>query len=178
MDRRGLPDGLVTRMNTTEPEWVFAYGSNMDLDDLRGWLADQGQSANGIQRVEQAALPDHRLVWNYHSVSRQGGAANVEPCAGRDLPGLALLVDAATLQAIDRKEGNPRYYSRGRSPLTLRLQGGQEVSAWVYVAVPERCSDTPVPPRRAYLGLLLKAARKYALPAWYLAELEGTMTAD
>src|SRR5262249_13817629 len=116
--------------------------------------------------------------WNYRSVSRDGGAANVERCAGRDLPGLALSVDAATLAAIDRKEGHPRYYSRGSSRLTVRLQRGEDIAAWGYVAVPERVSAAPVPPRRAYLELLLKAAREHPLPAWYVAELEATTTVD
>ena len=165
-------------MNASETEWVFAYGSNMNLGDLRGWLAAQGHSGDGIRRVELAILPGYRLVWNYRSITRDGGAANVAPCAGRNLPRLALSVDARTLATIDRKEGHPRYYSRASAPIVVRLQRGEDISAWVYIAVPERCSAAPVPPRRAYLDLLLKAAREHALPAWYVAELEATTTAD
>lgn len=165
-------------MSSGQPEWVFAYGSNMDVDDLRGWLATKGLEADGIRRVERAALTGYRLVWNYRSTSRDGGAANVEPCAGQDLPGLALSVDAMTLTAIDQKEGHPRYYNRGSSPLPVRLLTGEEIVAWVYVAIPDRCSASPVPPRRAYLQLLINAARQHGLPAWHVAELEATSTVD
>lgn len=165
-------------MSASETQWVFAYGSNMAVEDLRSWLAAHGYSPDGIARIEAATLPGYRLVWNYYSVSRGGGAANVEPCAGRNLPGLALLVDAKTLAGIDQKEGHPNYYRRGSSQRVVRLKSGEDISAWVYVAVPERCSARPGPPRRAYLALLRKAAREHALPDWYIAELEATPTAD
>ena len=165
-------------MSAGDPAWVFAYGSNMDVDDLRGWLARKGVEPDGLLRVERAMLAGYRLVWNYRSISRDGGAANVEPCEGRDLPGLTLSVDAKTLKAIDQKEGHPSYYSRGSSPLTVRLQDNGEVAAWLYVAVQARCSVTPVWPRRDYLQLLVDAARKHALPAWHVAELEATSTVD
>jgi hypothetical protein len=165
-------------MSAAEAQWVFAYGSNMDLGDLRSWLAAKGHRAGGIRCVQPAVLAGYRLIWNYRSISRDGGAANVGPCVGRDLPGLALSVDDATLAAIDPKEGHPRFYSRGSSPLAVRLQRGDDILAWVYVAVPERCSAVPVSPRRAYLELLRNAATEHALPAWDIAELEATAAAD
>jgi hypothetical protein len=165
-------------MSAGDCPWVFAYGSNMDVDDLRGWLAKKGHGADGILRVEPATLARHRLVWNYRSVSRNGGAANVEPCDGRELPGLALSVDPKTLKAIDEKEGHPSYYRRGSSPLSVRLHDSSEIAAWLYIAVQARCNATPVWPRRDYLQLLVDAARKHALPAWHIAELEATPTVD
>ena len=168
----------VPKTRTDELHWVFAYGSNMATDDLGHWMALTGNPASGLVRIEPATLPEHRLVWNYRSKSRNGGAANVEPCAGRDLPGVALLVNAAVLNAIDRKEGHPRFYSRGSSPLRVRLLRSDEVGAWVYVAVPGRCSPTPVLPRRAYVQLLIAGARQHGLPASHVAELEATPTAD
>ncbi len=165
-------------MSASDPVWVFAYGSNMDVEDLRSWLAKKACGADGLLRVEQATLTGYKLVWNYRSISRDGGAANVEPCGGRDLPGLALSVDATTLTAIDQKEGHPRYYNRGSSPLPVRLLTGEEIVAWVYVAIPDRCSASPVHPRRAYLQLLINAARQHALPAWHIADLEATPTVD
>lgn len=158
--------------------WVFAYGSNMATDDLKRRLADHAGSADGLVRVESAYLPDHRLVWNYRSNTRGGGAANVERCSGRELPGVALLVDETALSVIDRKEGHPSFYSRGVSPLHARLSGGDEITAWVYVAVKRRCSTTPVLPLRTYLQLLIDGARKHGLPATHIAELEATPTAD
>ena len=158
--------------------WVFAYGSNMATDDLKRRIVDEAGSADGLVRVAGAFLPDHQLVWNYRSSTRKGGAANVERCYGRELPGVALLVDEAVLGVIDRKEGHPSFYNRGASPVRLRLSGGEEINAWVYVAARRRCSPRPVLPRRAYLQLLIDGARQHGLPATHIAELEATPTAD
>ena len=150
----------------------------MDVVELRDWLAKKGHCADGILRVERATLASYRLVWNYYSKSRDGGAANVEPCAGRDLPGLALSVDDETLKGIDQKEGHPTYYSRGSSRLTVGLHDGQAIDAWVYIAVRDRCSATLVRPRPEYLRLLVNAASEHALPDWHIAELVATPTVD
>lgn len=165
-------------MNHATDAWVFAYGSNMDLEDLRRWFGERGHDANGIQAAECAVLPGYRLVWNYYSPGRRGGAANIEPQIGHELPGVALKVDAAALGAIDAKEGHPRYYSRGDRKMPIRLRDSGEVEAWVYIALPERCSATPVRPRRNYLGLMIAAAERYHFPDWYLNELGATPTAD
>ena len=170
--RLALPSGSDGR------NWVFAYGSNMATDDLRSRILATGGREDGLARVEAATLSGYRLIWNYRSKSRDGGAANVEPYAGQDLPGVALLVDADVLRAIDRKEGHPHFYDRGQAPLRVRLGGGDEVDAWVYVARPERRSATPTLPRRAYLQLLIDGARLHGLPMSHIAELQAMPTAD
>jgi len=165
-------------MHPGDLDWVFAYGSNMHMVDLRRWLAENGHGAGGIHRVEPATLPGYRLAWNYRSRTRNGGAANVAPAEGRVLPGLALLVDAVTLRALDMKEGHPSWYDRGASRHTLRLHAGGVVDGWVYVATAARCSVDAVWPRREYLELLVVAAREHGLPHAHVAELEATPTAD
>ena len=158
--------------------WVFAYGSNMDLADLRRWFRDRNRDVNGIHSHQYAVLPGYRLVWNYYSSGRRGGAANIELQAGRELPGVALQVDSTALAAIDAKEGHPSYYNRGDRMMPIRLGDGRVVGAWVYIARPERCSAAPVRPRRDYLGLMIAAAEQYQFPDWYLNELRATSTAD
>lgn len=161
-----------------ELEWVFAYGSNMSLKDLRDWFARKGYGEPRIARVERAILPDYRLVWNYYSTSRKGGAANVERADGGTLPGLALLVSANTREAIDAKEGHATYYCRGTSPVPVVLADGTPISAWLYVAVVSRCKPTAQPPTRAYLDLLISAAEEHGLPDDHVAMLKATPTAD
>jgi len=162
----------------TELDWVFAYGSNMDVDDLCRWLKARGHPEPRVARVEVALLSDFRLVWNYRSGARRGGAANVEPAEGKELPGLALQVDAPTLAGIDLKEGHPHRYRRGPKRVPVRLESGELERAWLYVVLPEFTLGELVPPRRAYLELLLRAAERHAFPAWYVAELGRTPTAD
>jgi gamma-glutamylcyclotransferase (GGCT)/AIG2-like uncharacterized protein YtfP len=162
----------------TEEIWIFAYGSNMNLGDLRRWLAENGVPTDGILKARPATLPGYRTVWNYRSKARGGGAANITQAVGRDLPGVALRVDGPTLAAIDKKEGHPEVYSRGNRRHAILLGDATEVEAWVYVARPERCSDRGEWPRREYLDLLLDGARKHGLPPWRVRELEVTPTFD
>ena len=53
-------------------EWVFAYGSNLHIEDLKHWLRHYGYCDQGIIQGLPAILDDYRLVWNYSPV-RQGG---------------------------------------------------------------------------------------------------------
>ncbi|HTR56146.1 MAG TPA: gamma-glutamylcyclotransferase family protein [Kofleriaceae bacterium] len=159
-------------------EWTFAYGSNMDVDDLRSWFIANGHHKARIERCEPATLPGFRLVWNYYSQSRKGGAANIERFAGAVLPGVALHVNGAGLAAIDRKEGHPNYYSRGDVPVRAQLIGGTSVEAWVYVAVADRCRATEIPPTRAYLDMMIRAAERVGLPAAHVEMLRSTPTME
>src|SRR6516162_10127379 len=104
---------------------VFAYSSNTDLADLRRWFMKHNYDVNGIHSDEYAVLPGHRLVRNYYSTGRRGGAANIEPQADRELPGGALQVDsskrsltssALTRQAMCSIQPRPRSPSTRSSP--------------------------------------------------------------
>lgn len=159
------------------PAWVFAYGSNMELDDLARWLGERGYPQLVPIAMEPGMLPGYRLCWNYRSPARKGGAANVEPCDGPPLPGLALAVDAALLEAIDHKEGHPERYKRELLP--VMLASGRRIEAWVYRVTEDwRVEGEPVWPRGAYLELLLKGARHHGLPDWHIAALEEVPRAE
>lgn len=155
--------------------WVFAYGSNMDLEDLTKWLQKKPEFAGfEIFGWEIATLPGYELVWNYYSKSRNAGAANVHEKKGRSLPGLALKVNEKCLAGIDKKEGHPNYYDRGNKPVSVTLQDGRKVDCWLYVARKERTRSELVPPTQQYLDLLIKAAEKFQFPSWYQEELKQT----
>jgi hypothetical protein len=158
-------------------EWTFAYGSNMDVDGLRSWLKDNGHIDARVDRWERATLAGHCLVWNYYSRTRRGGAANVKQCEGASLPGVALQLNSAGLAAVDRKEGHPKFYSRGEAPVTVQLSDGTSVRAWLYIAVSNKCRLTKVPPTREYLDIIIKAAERHSLPADHIEMLRGTPTA-
>ena len=157
--------------------WVFAFGSNMNLADLRRWLRERALPDEGLLRAEPATLAGFRLIWNYRSQLRDGGAANLEEAPGVDLPGVAIAVHEAMLGYIDTKEGHPNRYRRVR-PHPVELDGGRSVDAWVYRVTEAFLQPPPVWPRRAYLDLMLAGAREHGLPAHYIAELEKTPTCD
>ena len=156
--------------------WVFAYGSNMNLPDVRRWFLEHDREWREPERVEAAMLVQHRLAWNYYSRTRRSGAANVESVeAGESasLPGVAMVVGDAFLRGIDAKEGHPSRYRR--SLRAVCIQNGATVEAWVYSVEPEFLRSSPPAPSRAYLSHMLCAARRYCFPEEYVAELEALM---
>ncbi len=169
----GLPARAFVEAGGT---WVFAYGSNMHLPDLARWIASRDLPPPRVQCLRLATLREHAIVWNYRSPGRRGGAANVAPAPGQAVPGVALLVDAATLHAIDRKEGHPARYSRGTTPKALELLTGGSMHAWVYEVTDAWRQPRQVPPRPEYLNLVIEGARRFGLPEWHLRILEATTT--
>lgn len=159
-----------------ELSWVFAYGSNMDLDDLARWLRERGHPERAPHEICAAVLEAHRLVWNYRSPARKGGAANIEAHAASSLPGVCLLVDEALLQALDEKEGHPHRYARQLR--RVRIAGDRDAFAWVYAVTEAWCQDEPCWPRRAYLDIVLRGARTHELPTWHLDALAKVETVD
>lgn len=156
--------------------WVFAYGSNMHLEDLEGWFVRSAEPWARPLRAVPASLAGFRLVWNFHSDSRAGGAANVERAHGHMLHGLGLLVSEPVFQGIDKKEGYPLVY--GRELVSIALSGGEAVDAWVYAVQPDRTRESFVPPTKHYRNLLIVGAKAHRLPAFYIDELESIQTAD
>jgi hypothetical protein len=65
-----------------------AYGSNLNLNHLRAFLASRGVPARHVQTPRLAILPDHRLRTNYASWVQRAGACNVEPSQGRVVEGI------------------------------------------------------------------------------------------
>jgi len=151
---------------------VFAYGHNMDLDSLRRWLEENGYDPSGLRGCRPAVLPDHALVWNYHSCRGRGGAANIEPCPGSEVWGALIELEEGLLRALDHKENSPAAYCRGNQRLTVSVPEEGEVEAWVYVARPNSGTRRDVWPTRAYRELMLRGARSLGLPSEYLEELE------
>ncbi|MBI2483157.1 gamma-glutamylcyclotransferase [Candidatus Uhrbacteria bacterium] len=162
----------------TSEHQIFAYGSNMHLPDLRRWLEEHGENPDGILRSEPATLRGWRIAWNYFSRKRNGGAANIVRAIGHILPGVVVSVDRPTLEAIDYKEGHPQYYDRGKRRLRVRLASGTDILAWTYIARREHWQRELVQPRRAYLDLLIEAARSHKLDPDHIAALEATPTVD
>lgn len=153
---------------------VFVYGSNMHLDDLGAWMASAGLGAPSVSGVRRGALEGHRLAWDYRSPSRGEGAADVIRAKGARVPGLVLEVDAATLAAIDQKEGHPDRYARGERPEPVHLEGGEDARAFVYRVTDAWRRPEPVWPSTDYLALLVEAARAHGLPADHHAALCAT----
>ena len=150
---------------------VFAYGSNMHVPDLRAWMERKGFSDAQILGSRSALLHGWELVWDYRSPSRLGGAANVRPNQGKLLPGVVLDLDQRGLDAVDRKEGHPGRYDRTDRLVDVHLPTHDVVSAWLYVVTDAWREPEIVPPRRAYLKLVIEGALTHDLPEWHVEML-------
>jgi hypothetical protein len=162
-------------------DWTFAYGSNMKTGDLEADLHDRYGVSNSIIETAPAVLPGWRLVWNYPSVSRGCGAANIEEAAGQDLPGVAIRLTDAGLKALDKKEGHrkdPEQSSYRRYLQSIGLSSGQTIEAWTYVARPEKTRMDPQWPSKAYRQLLIDGATENRLPKAHIEALKDIQVCD
>ena len=158
------------------PEWVFAYGSNLALEELRKWMAQHRFAEGAVLTAHAARLYGHRLTWRYYSGRRAGGAADLRPLAGAVVHGAALRVSHAGWCALDNKEGYPSVYGRELHPVELE-QGGW-VHAWVYRVAASHRRRGFVAPRRDYLSLLVEGGKYFGCPREYFAALSHLPTAD
>lgn len=156
--------------------WVFAYGSNMHLADLERWLGSRPPPRGRILQAQAAHVEGYRLVFNYYSPRRRGGAANVEATPNQRLPGVAVRLNDAGLAAMDDKEGHPHRYVREATRTVLA--SGSEVDAWIYVVRPEFTTAEPVLPTRHYRKLLVEGAVEFGLPEAHIAGLRRLETCD
>lgn len=159
-------------------ERVFAYGSNTNLNDLEQWMKNKGLQPDVINGYlaalrtngKCACLAGYRLVWNYVSPSRGGGAANVELAPQECVYGVVYEVDDELLKLFDRKEGHPTYYCRKQCQIQA-LDGEQLVVGWVYMAT--KTEPRLVPPTQEYKAIVMEGARFWGLPDRWLCFLES-----
>jgi len=155
----------------------FAYGSNMNEEDLARWCRKKGYEPVRPLRREVAVLRGWRLVFNYYSHSRKGGAANIEPREGCEVWGVLMELSEEDYEKIRKKEGAPRCYEE--ITVTVVTRDGRVVDGVKTFRVARgRESGGFVPPTREYLNLIVEAAERYQFPKWYIDELRSVRTMD
>lgn len=152
----------------------FAYGSNMDLEDFKKYCSDKGHTdvTSEMKSVAVGKLENYDLLFNYYSVGRKGGAANIAPCAGKDVYGLIYEVSQNALDVIRIKEGCPKYY--GEVELEVEMLGtSRKEKVLSYIVVKEREKKEHQPPTEEYLRLILENAIKNNFPEFYVKKLQA-----
>jgi len=140
----------------TEMTRVFAYGSNLNAQDLHA------RTGIVLKPIGLAILPSYRLVFNYRSRTRGGGALSVSDvdAAQHAVAGVLFEVpDSSVLAAIDRKEGHPTRYTR--IPVTVEMSGAR-VEAFTYITNPAHV-ETFVQPTDAYVSIVEQGYRDHGL---------------
>ena len=132
-------------------QYYFAYGSNLNLDDFTIWCSRNSLSDAKLIPIGLAQLPDYRLAFSHKSVSRRGGALNIEGQVGAVVEGVLFEVQGGDgWRALDRKEGAPRHYER----LTVKVtqENGHTTTATTYIN--PRVGGDYVKPTDEYLQLV------------------------
>lgn len=145
----------------------FAYGSNMDWQQMRG-------RCPSARFVGRAVLPDYRLAFTRRSDARGCGVADAVLEKGRCVWGVVYEISDLDVGGLDTPEGyRPgremnSYWRRG---CVVLLDGDEQQPLTVSTYFAEREPDPP-PPNQAYMDLLLSGARHWCLPDEYIKDLE------
>lgn len=140
--------------------FVFGYGSLLDQEDAERTVPD-------IEYLYNALLPGYRIACTRFSTGRGGGVADVVPDDMCNVWGAVYRVNAAGLEALDRREGVQSFVYR-RDSLTVLRNGAENdpVRVQVYTVVDK--SEEPVPCTSAYRDLILRGAESRCFPDDYL----------
>ena len=144
----------------------FAYGSNMDPDQMR-------KRCPGCAFVAPARLPDHRLVFS-RSWAAWGGAgvADIQASPGSVVEGVVWEISETHRDALDEYEEYPTAYTR--KDVVVETFEGKTMTAFAYFAKP----FGRYRPGRRYLQSLIEGARAHGLSPEYIAFLAAIPTED
>ena len=155
----------------------FAYGSNMDREDLDKWCSHKGVPL--VKRLGEfpAKLGHYILTFNYLSTTRNGGAANIMESEEHSVYGLLMEVKEDGIDAIKDKEGCPRYYQEIYVDVEM-FDGTMIRDVRTYKVVKHLEEREHQPPTREYLQLIIGSARRYGFPVDYIEYLKSIATKD
>jgi gamma-glutamylcyclotransferase len=146
----------------------FAYGSNMDEQELR-------EGCKSCRALGPARLDDHRLAFTRRSIRTHTGVADVVYSPREMVWGVLYLIDEGDLDTVDKKEGAGWAYIRTRKRVRLARDGSTH-DAITYTVLNKE--PVEVPPSRTYLDRLMTAAREHGLPNDYIEAVGARPTAE
>jgi hypothetical protein len=165
----------VATLRGAIPVYYFAYGSNMDEDDLRKWCERNKRPFPDWLLLGTACLEGYQLSFNCYALSRNGGAANLMECPGQQVFGLLFEIDRdKDLATIRKKEGYPDQY--GEVPVTVECNGESLDSVTTYKVAQSEETPDHQKPTPYYMGLILRSAQRHDFPAEYIQFLERIET--
>ena len=153
-------------MSKTTGFLYFAYGSNLNLNDLREWERDHAFATNGEKSFVDSIsildgiffLPDHQLQFTYKSAGREGGVLDVVPKTGHAVAGKLFEVEDWNL--LDAKEGAPHVYEKIK--ITVIDEVGKTFEAFTYV-VSSRNKVEYVKPNQKYVAIVSDGYREFGI---------------
>ena len=156
--------------------WYFAYGSNLNQQDLGKWCDGEDLPRLNLREKKwaRATLHNFTLVFDCFSRRRNCGAANILSASGPRVRGVSFEIDEEEFRIIARKEGAPRTYVE--KDVELALENGLTVLAKTFCCQPGR-EQSNQKPSREYLDLIIEGAIDYGLDQAWIEELRQAPTA-
>jgi gamma-glutamylcyclotransferase len=142
--------------------WYFAYGSNLDPDQIAKRTHHAGE-------IKLCWVDGYKIKFNKRSMDGTG-KANITPQAGGKVWGVLYQCDAQFLSEMDKHEGVQRgHYIR--MDLCVQCTGERDVKATTYVAGQSFIADSLLP-SNVYLDTILRGAKHHGLPEHYISEIQ------
>ena len=160
--------------------YYFAYGSNMDNEDLDIWCHSRGYSIVKFLDVTPAKLNNYKLSFNYYSKGRGGGAANIMESQNDCVYGLLIEIDQNDLKTIRIKEGcyedRPSIYNEIDIGTERLIDHKLICNVKTYKVAKNYEKNQQQLPTKYYMTLIVKNAKKYNFPVEYIKYLEAIKT--
>lgn len=131
-----------------EEKLYFAYGSNLDLEQMS-------------QRCPDAETVGPVRLENYELRFRGNGFATVTPKKGSVVYGLVWKITPNCEQSLDRYEGYPRHYTK--ETVTVKDAAGAEIPVMVYIMAEPYCRQ-PALPSPYYYRVIQRGFEANGLP--------------
>lgn len=157
--------------------YYFAYGSNMDQNDLDRWCTSKSRPLINPTMKQVAWLKGYKLCFNYYSKNRHGGAANIMVSNQDSVWGILMEITEEELDTIRVKEGYKKNDEKGSSYLEIKvdvenLDRVLYKNVITYQVAKENQKSNHQPPTKEYLDLIINNARINKFPPEYIAKLE------
>lgn len=137
-------------MKNTKKLLYFAYGSNMNLDQMAFRCPD-------AEVIGAVRLDDYRLTF---CGSSYAGVATILPQPGGHVDGVLWNISEADERHLDFYEGYPRLY--GKEPIEVTDHNGQKMTVMVYT-MNSPFKECLMPPSEGYLGGIIEGCLQNGL---------------
>jgi len=150
----------------------FAYGSNMDLDRMRG-------RCPSARFLFIAMLPQHKLAFT-RKCNKGTGVSDIVSDENSDVWGVVYLIDDTEVGKLEKAEGyEPRRESNAYNRIEIRVYAdGNLEQPHTAIAYVVNVKEVNVPnPSQEYKNYIVNGARFWHLPEVYIHDTLETIEA-
>lgn len=143
--------------------FYFAYGSNMNLDQMR-------ERRVSYENSRRALLRDYKLGFTKTSKRYNAGVADVVESRDDVVEGVLYEVTEEGMATLDKFEGvNQNTYKRMK--VMVQLEDGEKLEAITYKVV--SAEEPFIPPSKEYMNKIIKGAEIHKLSSNYIQKLKA-----